>query len=145
MESKKRLPAVYLYIQQKKNVTLFHFTGRSATFKKFNGREFLTHLIELFSNPRFSMRSRGGSRIFSRGGGFSKKFPKFWRPFFFFRSTKLIFRALPKHCFAPILAKFSAPQANFWKNSKKKAVFGHFLKNFDKKNCFFLARAPPQS
>ena len=55
---------------------------------------------------------RGGSRIFSRGGGgFSKKFENF--DDFFFRSTKLIFRALPKHCFAPILAKFSAPQANF--------------------------------
>ena len=26
-----------------------------------------------------------------------------------------------------------------------KAVFGHFLKNFDKKIEFFLARAPPQS
>ena len=25
---------------------------------------------------------RGGSRIFSRGGGFSKNFPKFWQPFF---------------------------------------------------------------
>ena len=49
---------------------------------------------------------------------------------FFFRSTKLIFRALPKHCFAPILAKFSAPQANFKKKTVKKAVFGHFLKNF---------------
>ena len=60
---------------------------------------------------------RGGSRIFSRGGGgFSKKFPKFWRPFF--RSTKLIFRALPNHCFAPILAKFNPPQASFWKNNQ---------------------------
>ena len=48
-------------------------------------------------------------------------------------------------CFAPILAKFSAPQANFWKNSKKKAVFGHFLKNFDKKNCVFFGARSPQS
>ena len=51
---------------------------------------------------------RGGSRIFSRGGGggadFQKKKNLFFRPFF---------RALPKHCFPPILAKFSAPQANF--------------------------------
>ena len=46
----------------------------------------------------------------------------------FFRSTKFIFRALPKHCFAPILAKFSTPQANF-----------------DKKIAFFLARAPSES
>ena len=55
----------------------------------------------------------GGSRIFLRGGGgggggFSKNFDDL-----FFRSTKLIFRALPKHFFAPILVKFSAPQANF--------------------------------
>ena len=34
------------------------------------------------------------------GGGFSKNFRKFWRPFSF-RSTKMIFRALPKHCFFP--------------------------------------------
>ena len=56
---------------------------------------------------------RGGSRIFSRGGAeFQKNFENF-DDHFFFRSTKLIFRELPKHCFAPILAKFSAPQANF--------------------------------
>ena len=52
--------------------------------------------------------SRGGGRIF-------KKFSKILTTFFFYRSTKLIFifRALLKHCFALILAKFSAPQANF--------------------------------
>ena len=60
---------------------------------------------------------RGGSRIFSRGRIF-KKFSKILTTLFF-RSTKLIFRALPEHCFAPILAKCSAPQANFWKNSQK--------------------------
>ena len=49
---------------------------------------------------------------FSRGGGGGADFQKIFQ--FFFRSTKLmIFRALPKHCFAPILAKFSAPEANF--------------------------------
>ena len=84
------------------------------------------------------IQSGGGSRIFSRGGGgggggFSKKL---------FRSTKLIFRALPKHCFAPILAKFSAPHANFLKTVKK-AVFGHFLKNFAFFSRFFFgARSP---
>ena len=54
-------------------------------------------------------QSRGGSRIFSRGGA------DFLEAGLFFRSTKLIFifRALLKHCFALILAKFSAPQANF--------------------------------
>ena len=59
--------------------------------------------------------SRGGSRIFSRGVRIFEKFSKILTTFFyfFFRSTKLILRALPKHCFAPILAKFSARQANF--------------------------------
>ena len=56
--------------------------------------------------PKFSLRYRGGSRIFSKGGGGGADQ-------IFFRSTKLIFRALPKHCFAPTLAKFSAPQPNF--------------------------------
>ena len=68
--------------------------------------------------------SRGGSRIFSilEGGGgggggggvrifknISKVLPTF------FRSTKLTFRALPKPYKDSILAKTSAPQANFWK------------------------------
>ena len=60
----------------------------------------------------------GADLGFSRGGGgggadFRKIFQNFDDLFFFFRSTKLIFRALPKHCFAPTLAKFCAPQANF--------------------------------
>ena len=55
---------------------------------------------------------RGGSRIFSRGGGgFSKMFETF--VYFFFSSNELIFRALPKHGLFPALAKFSAPQAEF--------------------------------
>ena len=41
------------------------------------------------------------------GGGFSNNFRKFCRSFF--RSTELIFRALPKHSLVPVLAKFSAP------------------------------------
>ena len=74
---------------------------------------------------------RGGSRIFSRGD-----------TTFFFRTTKLIFRALPKQCFVcPYFGKFSAPQANFWKKQSKKPFF--FLKNFDKKIAFFFgARSP---
>ena len=61
-------------------------------------------------------KSPGADLGFSRGGGgadFQKIFQNFDDLFFFFRSTKLIFRALPKHCFAPTLAKFSAPQLNF--------------------------------
>ena len=58
----------------------------------------------------------GADLGFSRGGGgggadFQKKMKNFDE--LFFRSSKLIFRALPKHCFAPILAKLCAPQANF--------------------------------
>ena len=61
---------------------------------------------------------RGGSRsrIFSRGD--LKKIRKFCRPFF--RSTKLIFRALPKQLKDPVLVKFSVQQANFVKNRPKR-------------------------
>ena len=37
----------------------------------------------------------------------------------FFRSTMLIFRALPKHLKDSVSAKMSAPQAKFKKNLKK--------------------------
>ena len=51
-----------------------------------------------------------GSRIFSRGGGgFQKIFENFVD--LFFRSTELIFRALPKHDLVPVSANFSAQQA----------------------------------
>ena len=78
----------------------------------------------------------GADLGFSRGGGgrIFKKFRKFCRPFF--TSTKLIFRALPKHCFAPIWP-------NFEKNRPKKGVFRHFLEIFDQKIAFFFgARSP---
>ena len=58
-------------------------------------------------------KCRGGSRIFSRGGGFTKKIENF--DDLFFRSTKLIFRALPKHCFAPIFGKFFCAAGKFLK------------------------------
>ena len=62
---------------------------------------------------KFSAPQAGADLGFSRGGRiFKKKFENF-DDLFFFRSTKLIFRDLPKHCFAPILAKFSASQAVF--------------------------------
>ena len=89
------------------------------------------------------MLTRGGSRIFSRGGRIFKKFSKILTTFFFFLGRPNWFFELSQSpYFAPILAKFSAPQANFWKNSQK-AVFGNFLKNFDKKIAFFFgARSP---
>ena len=87
-----------------------------------------------------TLNVRGGSRIFSRGGGgFSKILSAF-----FFRSTELIFRAIPTHSLVPVLAKISAPLAKFWKNCPKNAflvLFGKFLP----KNCVFLARAPPSN
>ena len=86
------------------------------------------------------------SRIFSRGGriaDFQKISEKFDDLFFLGRPNWFFELSQPKLCFATILAKFSAPQANFWKTVKE-AVFGHFLKNFDKKSRVFLARAPSQ-
>ena len=66
------------------------------------------------TNRKLSLKIilRGGSRIFSRGVGvdFQKKFENF--DDLFFRSTKLIFRALKQYENA-VLANFSAPQANF--------------------------------
>ena len=94
-----------------------------------------------FCFKNVTRKIRGGSRIFSRGGErIFKKFSKILTTFFF-RSTKQIFRALPKHCFAPILAKFCAPQANFWKNSQK-SRFWAFFEKFWQKNRVFLARSP---
>ena len=84
---------------------------------------------------------RGGSRVFSRGGGgFSKYFGKFCPTFF--RSTKMIFRALPKHYKDRVLSKFSAQQAaKLWRNRPKIAVSGTFSKMFTKKPRFFGARS----
>ena len=97
------------------------------------------HLRELFY-----LLPTGADLGFSRGGGggrFQKKLENFDDLFFFFRSTKLIFRALPKHCCAPISAKFLRRRQIFEKTVKK-AVFGHFLKNFDKKSRFFWRALP---
>ena len=67
---------------------------------------------------------------------------KFWRAFFFFRSTKLIFRALPSTVLPQFWLNFLRRRQIF-KKTVKKAVFGHFLKIFDKKNrVFFGARSP---
>ena len=61
----------------------------------------------------------------------------------FFRSTKLIFWALPNHYKDPYFWKKARkrPQAKFWKKAKK-SVFKHFLENFDRKIAFFGARSP---
>ena len=55
------------------------------------------------------------------GGGFSNNFRKFCRPFFF-RLSKVIFRALPNHLKDPVLVKLSAPQ----KKQDKQRIEGRF-------------------
>ena len=59
-----------------------------------------------------SNKTNGGSRIFSRqrGGGFSKKFRKFFR---IFLGRPIDFRSSLKAKKDPGLSKFSAPQAEF--------------------------------
>ena len=59
-----------------------------------------------------------------------------------FRSTKLNYQALPKHLQEPVLAKFCAPQANFWRNSPKTAFEETVLKVHQKIAFFFGARSP---
>ena len=78
---------------------------------------------------------RGGSRI-----KFSN-FRKFCRPFFWvdhidFPSSP---KALKRLCFGQVLCA----KGKILNKQIKKGVFSHFLKNFDQKNAFFSARAPP--
>ena len=63
-----------------------------------------------------------------------------------FRSTKMIFWALPNQYKDPILTKFSALQANFWRRKKqaKKGVFRDFFENVDQKIPFFRRALPLQ-
>ena len=88
-------------------------------------------------NPELhSSYNRGASRIFSRGVEiFKKKFKNYVD--LFFRATKLIFRALPKHFKDPVLAKISLSQ-EFSKNRTKR----HFLENVYQKIAFSGARSP---
>ena len=94
------------------------------TFSSLNFTDFRMRLTDFRKCSLYSGADLGFSR--GGGGGFSKNFDDLF--FFFFRSTKLIFRALPEHCFAPMLAKFSAPQANFLKNSQKSRFWAIFEK-----------------
>ena len=84
--------------------------------------------INLISWWFFSTQVRGGSRIFSRRGRISKNFSKNLSTFF--RSTKLIFRALPEHYKNPILKQ---KYAQIWqifenKNQVKSQFLGTFWK-----------------
>ena len=88
------------------------FLQLDLKIKKF--RLILKRLLKSFISPR-KQQSSVADLGFSRGGGgadFQKVFENF-DDLFFLRSTKLIFRALPKHGFVPILAKFFASQAKF--------------------------------
>ena len=90
------------------------------------------------------MRAEAGADLgFSRGGG-GADFQKIFENFddLFFRSSKLIFRALLKQYENAVLAKFLRRQI-LKKKTGKKVIFGLFLENFDKKIAFFLgARSP---
>ena len=82
----------------------------------------------------------GADLGFSRGRvEFSKKkFKNFVD--LFLRLTKLIFRALPKHCFVP----FWPTRKTLKKKTSKKSVWRlFFCKILTKNRVFFLARAPP--
>ena len=63
----------------------------------------------------------------------------------FFRSTKLIFWALPNHYEDPRLINFSPPQVIFFKKQAKKGVFMHFSENFGQKIAFFRRVLPHQN
>ena len=76
------------------------FLVRIISAKKFS-KTFLCSYkdVEAFSsnvNRFFLPVVRGGSRIFSRGGADFQKIFENFDDLFFFRSIRLIFRALPK-------------------------------------------------
>ena len=84
------------------------------------------------SRESFLLFGPGADLGFSRGGGD-----------LFFRSTKLILRALLKHKALKRRWPIFCAAGKFLKKEVKKTVFGPFLENFDKKKiAFFLARAP---
>ena len=122
----------------------FYFNFRRSQFCFSNNFFISSSFTTVFLSTVFIKRCwyAGADLGFSRGGGggFSKKIENF-DDLFFYRSTKLIFWAFPKHCFAPILAKFSAPQANFRKNSQKSRLWELFEK-FWQKIAFFWRALP---
>ena len=85
-------------------------------------------------------RSRGADLGFSRGGDSLENFVDI-----FLGRPKLIFWALPKHCFAPYFGKIFLRRRQIFgkKKQSKKAFLGTFWKILTKKNYVFSARAPP--
>ena len=82
----------------------------------------------------------GGSRIFSRGGG--RIFFENFVDLFFFRSTELIFWALPKHGLVPVWGQIFCAAGKILKKQSKQGVFRHFLESFDQKIAFFRSALP---
>ena len=98
-------------------------------------------LLHLF----LRLTARGGSRIFSRGGADFRKIFQNFDDLFFFLGRPNWFFELSQSTVLPLLWQKFLRRRQIFEKTVKKAVFGHFLKNFDKKIAFFLARAPPQS
>ena len=87
------------------------------------------------------MHDAGADLGFSRGGGadFRKNFQNFDDLFFFLGRPNRFFELSQ----STVLRLFVLRRRQIFKKTVKKAVFGHFLKNFDKKKCvFFGARSP---
>ena len=81
------------------------------------------YYVNMKQKMRIIQMSRGGSRIFSKGGGnrIFKKFAKILTTFLY-RSTKLIFRALPKH-FLPLFWRNFVGRRQIFEETVKEAVF----------------------
>ena len=79
--------------------------------------------VKQIKQLNFGKYTRGGSRIFSRGGGggFSKSFPKFWRPF---------------------LQNFLRRRQIFETNSQKSRFWALFEKLWQKNRVFFWRAFP---
>ena len=86
---------------------------------------------------------RGGSKIFSRGGGggFSKNFRKFWRSFFLGRSDWFseLSQSSKKTLFWP---NFLRRRQFLEKTGQKKLFLGTFWKTLTKKSRFFWRALP---
>ena len=97
----------------------------------------------IFSILQVILSSEPGADLgISQGGGVSDFQKENWNFVdLFFRLTKLIFWALPNHHKDPNLAKFTAPQANLWKNMPQRRFYAFW--KFSTKNRVFAARAPP--
>ena len=83
--------------------TILRHPFLSTDTKRFFKDTLDSNIHKFYNNSRVII-VRGESRIFSREADFKKNL-KFCRPFF--RKTKLVFRALPKHWKVPALVKIS--------------------------------------